>query len=186
MPFPLGRTGLARALKGLPSSPVQADRFRLFGALSALTRKCIGQQIAEMVEQGLLTCFEQRGYQVLRLADKGRALLKAHQLGPASPPAAEASPKGKKAPAATGDPVDYDKALFEQLRTWRREKAQELATPPYVISHDVVLKRIAATSPTTLAELAAIKGIGPHKLEQYGPDILEIVASSATEPAKAV
>lgn len=71
-------------------------------------------------------------------------------------------------------PTDYDESLFEQLRAWRLQVAHEIAKPPYIIFHDVVLKRIAASRPRTLEELLAIKGVGPHKLEQYGPAVLAI------------
>jgi superfamily II DNA helicase RecQ len=71
--------------------------------------------------------------------------------------------------------------LFERLRAWRLKKAREIEKPPYVIFHDVVLKRIAASRPATPDELIAIKGIGPRKLEQYGPAVLTIVASHETE-----
>jgi ATP-dependent DNA helicase RecQ len=51
-----------------------------------------------------------------------------------------------------------------------------MGKPPFVIFHDATLKRIAACRPTDLDGLAAIKGVGPHKLEQYGQSVLAIVA----------
>jgi ATP-dependent DNA helicase RecQ len=112
---------------------------------------------------------------------------------PASRSAASTVPSPR--PAVTGDPaaivlqgvaqlpslLDYDKGLFERLRAWRLEEAREKSKPPYVIFHDVVLKQIAACQPATLGELAAIKGIGPHKMEQYGQVVLAIIAGWKAE-----
>jgi hypothetical protein len=36
--------------------------------------------------------------------------------------------------------------------------------------------------PADLAELSRVKGVGPAKLEQYGDDVLAIVATAATSP----
>lgn len=76
----------------------------------------------------------------------------------------------------TDDLTDYDRALFERLRAWRLEKAREMGKPAFVILHDRVLKDIAASWPTTERDLAGVKGIGSRELEQYGREILELVA----------
>jgi ATP-dependent DNA helicase RecQ len=168
LPFPLGRTGLARALKGLPTSPVQADRFPLFGALANQSRKSIGDLAAQLVDEGLLAYFERERYRLLRLTEKGQAWLEAPR--PIPKPAPSSAP--------VQDPTEYDQALFEELRAGRLEAARERNIACFVIFHDSVLKRIAAQRPTTVDELAAIKGIGPRKLEQYGQGILVIIASA--------
>ena len=41
-----------------------------------------------------------------------------------------------------------------------------------MVFHDRVLHQIAQTQPGSLAELAQVAGVGPAKLERYGPDIL--------------
>ena len=53
--------------------------------------------------------------------------------------------------------------------------------PAYVVAHDAMLATIAAERPASLAALRRIKGMGPVKLDAYGPDILAIVART---PAK--
>ncbi len=49
---------------------------------------------------------------------------------------------------------------YEALRLWRLAEAKGQGIPPYVIFHDSVLRDIAALRPTTLDELAQIKGVG--------------------------
>jgi ATP-dependent DNA helicase RecQ len=185
LPYPMGRTGLARALQGASSSAVQADRFPLFGALVGWTQKSIIEHTAQLEEQGLLIPFDKDGYRLLRLTDKGQAWLDTHRKDPKEI-LPHAPPRRKQERSSeTEHPVDYDEALFEQLRAWRLEKAREIGKPPYVIFHDVVLKRIAASRPTTPRALVAIKGIGQRKLEQYGPAVLSIVADhDTTSPQK--
>ena len=76
-------------------------------------------------------------------------------------------------PSATG----ADGALFDALRAWRRAAAERHNVPAYVIFHDSTLRQIAAQKPATLGELAGIAGIGAKKLEAYGAEILQVVAS---------
>jgi ATP-dependent DNA helicase RecQ len=68
--------------------------------------------------------------------------------------------------------------LFEKLREWRAGAAREQAVPAYIIFGDATLRGIALSTPTTLAELSAISGVGEKKLELYGKQLLELVAGS--------
>ncbi|MDD4341892.1 MAG: HRDC domain-containing protein [Kiritimatiellae bacterium] len=65
--------------------------------------------------------------------------------------------------------------LFEALRAWRRDQAAELEVPAYRIFSQKALYALAAATPTTEAQLAAIHGIGPKKLATYGAAILEVI-----------
>jgi ATP-dependent DNA helicase RecQ len=68
--------------------------------------------------------------------------------------------------------------VFERLRAWRTATAKEQGMPPYVIFHDATLRQIAASPPSTLAELAAVNGVGETKLARYGQQILAVLADS--------
>jgi ATP-dependent DNA helicase RecQ len=79
-----------------------------------------------------------------------------------------------------------DAAVFEQLRAWRAAAAKEQGMPAYVIFHDATLREIAAQAPSTLAELAAVNGVGETKLARYGQQILDLLAGvppRAPDPA---
>lgn len=71
----------------------------------------------------------------------------------------------------------YDETLFERLKKWRREKAEEQSAPAYIILSDKSLKFIAALRPQTKKELSAIHGIGEQKLERYCDDLLQLTTS---------
>ncbi len=68
-----------------------------------------------------------------------------------------------------------DSEPFEALRDLRRRLAGERGVPAYVIFNDATLLEMAAAIPTTEAELLAIGGVGPKKLEQYGEAFLEVL-----------
>jgi len=65
--------------------------------------------------------------------------------------------------------------LFERLRVWRAAQSKEQGVPAYVIFHDATLREIATGTPTTLAELGTMSGVGDNKLAKYGEAILEVL-----------
>ena len=62
-----------------------------------------------------------------------------------------------------------------QLKAWRLDTAKEQNVPAYVVFSDNTLIAIAEMLPADDAALIAIPGIGARKLEQYGPDVLELI-----------
>ena len=75
--------------------------------------------------------------------------------------------------------------MWDALRAWRTVRAREDAVPAFVVASDQNLTAISEARPTTLAALERVKGIGPAKLDRYGPDILAVVARIAAEETDA-
>jgi ATP-dependent DNA helicase RecQ len=98
-------------------------------------------------------------------------MLREETLPPAAP--------RRAAPAAPEPAAEPDRALFEALRAWRKEEAQEQGVPAYVIFHDRTLAEIAARRPASLDSLASVPGVGQSKLERYGAAVLAVVAGRA-------
>ncbi len=69
-------------------------------------------------------------------------------------------------------------AGFEALRGWRAERARADGVPAYVVAHDATLLAVAEAHPGLIAELAGVKGMGPARLERYGPEILAVLEGS--------
>jgi ATP-dependent DNA helicase RecQ len=67
--------------------------------------------------------------------------------------------------------------LFDRLRDWRRRRAQADGVPAYVVFHDRTLAEIAERRPRDWADLSAISGVGPAKLDRYADEVLEVVAA---------
>jgi DNA helicase-2/ATP-dependent DNA helicase PcrA len=71
-----------------------------------------------------------------------------------------------------------DDRLLGELKDWRRTVARAAAVPTFVVATDSTLRAIASVRPESAAALAQVSGIGPARLERYGPSILAIVAGA--------
>ena len=80
-------------------------------------------------------------------------------------------------PPARPSSVGRGGALFDRLKEWRRKRAKADGVPAYVVFHDRTLAEIAERKCKDWADLAAISGVGPAKLERYADEILAIVAA---------
>ena len=82
-----------------------------------------------------------------------------------------------RAKAAPGPAVTVGRggALFDRLKEWRRKRAQADGVPAYVVFHDRTLAEIAERRCKDWADLAAISGVGPTKLERYADEVLAVV-----------
>jgi DNA helicase-2/ATP-dependent DNA helicase PcrA len=67
----------------------------------------------------------------------------------------------------------------QALREWRLARARADEVPAYVVFNDRTLVELVARTPQTIAELAAVPGIGPAKLERFGAELLAQLAEAA-------
>lgn len=67
------------------------------------------------------------------------------------------------------------KAIFAQLKQWRKKASDELHVPPYVIFGDKTMTDIAVKKPKSERELINCYGIGENKAEKFGYYILKII-----------
>ena len=94
--------------------------------------------------------------------------------------------------ARTEIDIDYDKILFEILRTKRKEIADNSGIPPYVIFPDKTLIEMSAYFPQTINGLLKIHGVGKVKFDRYGKKFLKRITdycrknhvSSITKPRR--
>jgi hypothetical protein len=106
-------------------------------------------------------------------ADRQLRLDETIALGATRPPAVTPATLAQP-PAATPADATYDPALFERLRTWRREEAGRQGKAAFHVFPDATLQRIAAARPQTEEELLAVKGVGPKKLASFGQGVLGV------------
>jgi DNA helicase II / ATP-dependent DNA helicase PcrA len=69
-----------------------------------------------------------------------------------------------------------DGPLAEQLRAWRRKRAEADGVPAYVVFNDRTLAALTERQPRSRGELLAVEGIGPSKLDRYGDELLTLLA----------
>jgi ATP-dependent DNA helicase RecQ len=155
--WPLGRRSLVAALRGSLKAPPSARRSASFGLLAAASEAEVTRWVQALERTGaLLEITTADGFTVLR-ADPG-------------------APRPPLGPALEGA---ADDGLVERLRRWRLERSREDGVPAYVVLHDATLRELAAGRPSSRAELAGVKGLGPTKLERYGDDLLAVLAAAS-------
>ncbi|HEY3144952.1 MAG TPA: HRDC domain-containing protein, partial [Dongiaceae bacterium] len=124
-------------------------------------------------------------YGCLEITERGRAILKGEA------PFAFREP-GKKPPrvsrraaraAATSDLPELDIALLARLKELRLDLARAQRVPAYVVFPDATLIEMARLRPSSLDQMRAISGVGPRKLEQFGPAFLELTRSDGVAVA---
>ena len=158
--WPLGRTGLTAMLLGSVSAPPSARRSPSFGLLRGATQAELKRWLKLLEVSGVLEQFEtDDGFRLLRVV-----------------PGAEVPRISTATAAAAQGPAD--EGLFERLRAWRLERARADAVPAYVVLHDATLRALAAAKPRSQADLAAVSGFGPTKLERYGADVLALISTA--------
>lgn len=77
--------------------------------------------------------------------------------------------------SASQQTSEADKNLFEELRSLRREHAEQENVPPYVIFSDATLHEMASYFPQSMEEMGQISGLGAFKMEKYGSSFLRII-----------
>ncbi len=94
-------------------------------------------------------------------------------------PASLTPVKGKRSRPQDAVPLDpADAGLLETLRQWRVRASD--GKPAYTVAHNSTLETIASLRPSSLAELADIKGIGPAFVQRHGEAVLAIVGDTAS------
>jgi len=75
-------------------------------------------------------------------------------------------------------PAEPDDPVYAALKRWRLQRATADDLPAYVVFHNSTLAEIAGRRPRDLSELGTVPGVGPTKLERYGPEVLEIISAA--------
>lgn len=117
----------------------------------------------------------------LKITNQGMAFLKSKdtiQLR-LEPKTAHSSSKSfnKTDPAISLDSAE-DQALFAELKALRLSIAKENNIPPYVVFHDKTLIDMAKNKPATLEAMSSVPGVGQSKLNKYGQNFLNVIASA--------
>lgn len=91
------------------------------------------------------------------------------------------APRERSASTAKDEIDPADRALFERLRQWRSDEAARTSRPAFTILHDTTLAALTHAKPADLRQLARLRGIGATKMESYGPQLLDIIATWVAE-----
>lgn len=116
-------------------------------------------------------------YSVLKLTDKSRSLLRGEAtlfVAQASvKPSAKETKKQKQ--RVSKAETDYDETLFQKLSKLRKQLADGLKVPPFIIFSDASLVEMARDKPANAQAFLHINGVGKYKLEAYGNDFIRAI-----------
>lgn len=156
------------------------NKLSTYGIGTELTKKQWMHIARQMLSMGYL---KQEGeFHTLSLTSRAlEALRKRETIYGVVQEAERVKTKGKiLAPGASAgekEEIEYNSALFALLRQKRKEMADEMGVPPYVIFSDKTLAEMAAYYPQSTASLLNISGVGQAKLRQYGDTFLAVIKS---------
>jgi ATP-dependent DNA helicase RecQ len=132
--------------------------------------------LRQLVAQHLVEVDYER-FNVLRLTEASRAVLRGERRIELRRQLATARGKARKAKAAAAGTMDAAAAaLYERLRDWRAKVARSHGVPAYVVFHDATLQAIAQARPASVEALRGIAGLGERKLANYGEQLLDLIA----------
>jgi ATP-dependent DNA helicase RecQ len=154
------------------------DQLSVFGIGTELSGAAWRSVVRQLVVLGLLRSDQYGG---IALTTKSRPLLRGETTLELREDRKDAAPRKKARQAA--DLAIEDESLWEALRECRKAIADEQSLPPYVIFHDVTLKAMAATKPSSAEALLGIAGVGRAKLERYGERFLDVIRRHGLESA---
>ncbi len=136
------------------------------------------QLYRQLIAQGLLSV-DIEGYGAIKLTEAARPILRGAplQLRKYRKPekARRSSRRSQKHEPEFAN--EQENELWNTLREYRRELADEQGVPPFVIFHDSTLQEMVISRPSDLLSMGEISGIGRKKLERYGKDFLQIIKS---------
>ncbi len=165
---------LLDVLKGNPKDDIRSkgwDQIKTFGAGRDLPYTHWRTYCLQMINQGLIQVDYARQNK-LRLTPLSKSVLSGDMqvnLVAYQKPSEKQKTRKVSKKAVIGD------ELFEKLREWRKQKAQEINAPAYVIFHDATLREIAEQKPIVAEDLMMIDGIGDTKRQRFGEEIIEVI-----------
>jgi superfamily II DNA helicase RecQ len=71
--------------------------------------------------------------------------------------------------------TDEENQILLALRVWRKDKANELQQPEFMVFNNATLHGLAKAKPRKMTELNKVKGIGEAKITRYGDDLMAIL-----------
>ena len=169
---------MVAVLRGADNERIRSlrhDKLSTYGIGSDRSEQEWTSILRQLIHHGLLLQ-DIANYSVLKLTAAARPLLRDEtSLQLAKPRIREqVQKKRSKVNVELGS---GDEALFEELRSLRKQLADAQGVPPYIVFGDATLVQMAREKPMDTPELLAITGVGQHKLEKYGLDFLDAIAA---------
>lgn len=137
-----------------------------------------------LLNQGLVSQTTD-GYSILKLNPESWAVMRRQRQ------VLIAIPPQRKQQQTVNSLAREAELLFQNLKKFRKQLADEQGVPPYVIFPDSTLMQMAQQRPQSLQSLSKVSGVGSYKLQQYGERFLKEICQycqeqGLTEPPKSL
>ena len=150
------------------------DQLSVHGIAPDFSADELKQIVGLLSAKGLLVKSEDQ-YQTLAVSQPGRSFLRQRERLTLTRPKSDP----EVTPTHDAAAPEYDRTLFEQLRTLRKRIADERNVPPYVIFGDAALQQMAVYFPQSRESFSRISGVGKAKLEQFSDEFLAAITDYA-------
>lgn len=150
------------------------DKLSTYGLLQGDSIRSVRMWIEQLVGQRYLAKVGE--YNVLRVTESGRTLLRGEAMPKLTRPDADEKPDRPKRARRADDWEGVDRGLFESLRALRREKAEAAGIPAYIVFGDSSLREMARHRPSSMDRFRLIKGVGEKKCQDYGEAFTQHIA----------
>ncbi len=151
------------------------DKLSTYGIGKEHARPQWGAIGRELLRLGLLRVAAGE-FQTVELTEEGLQFLKERRPLQLTRPMKTAAKPEKR----TGD-IACDESLFEVLRSLRREIADGLGVPAYIVFGDNTLRHMARTYPQNEREMSRIPGVGAKKLDDFGAQFTDAIVKFLRE-----
>jgi ATP-dependent DNA helicase RecQ len=149
-----------------------ADKLSVYSIGAHLSKKEWFVIVERVLELNILTLGE---FQALKLTNEAVKILKS--LATVSIKASRLNVVEKQKAKKLQEDFEFDREMFDRLREKRKELAEELEVPAYIIFSDKTLKHLAANMPINKEEMLEVNGVGMKKYEQFGEEFLAVINS---------
>lgn len=157
-------------LKGSNSEKIRMFKFNTlstYGIMKEYDRDTLKEMISYLISDNYIEITGDK-YPVLKISSLGNGVLRGRQQVAIKKVFSVKSEDSDKT-------VNYDRSLFEELRSLRKEIADDLKVPPFVVFTDATLRDMCIKYPLSRSEMLSVTGVGEHKAEKYGDRFIDII-----------
>ncbi|MCA9321677.1 MAG: ATP-dependent DNA helicase RecQ, partial [Planctomycetes bacterium] len=189
----VGRQKVALMLSGSKAQDIAGSflcGLSTYGLLEHCGQRGVLERLDAAIEAQLVMAVGD-DYPVLTLSSQGLSVLKGAPPPPLNWPGvarsrasnASRAEGGRTASSEAAERIAAfegdDRDLAQRLRAYRSAEASRLGVPAYRIFGNRTLDDLVTRRPRTTAELEAVHGLGPVKIEALGTDLLDLLQGTA-------
>ncbi len=159
------------------------DKLSVFGIAKEASEDEVGQITKQLIDLDYIQKSEDQ-YPTLKLTKKGLAFLNENQKIELNKPVSEEKTGRNK----RKESLEYNQDLFFVLRAIRKDMAEKMKVPPFIIFGDKSLMEMSYYFPRNKNDFARISGVGTKKLQEFSDIFLgainDFCNNNEVSPAK--